>query len=52
MPSREFYSYGTGGYESLSTPFTVSSAATPEPSSLILAGSGFLGMFFARKRFV
>jgi hypothetical protein len=49
-PSQEFYNFSSPtGYESLSTPFTVA-AATPEPTSLMLLGSGIASLPFFRRR--
>jgi hypothetical protein len=48
-PSQEFYDYySPTGYENLSTPFTV--AATPEPTTLMLLGSGIASLPFFRRR--
>ena len=51
-PSQEFYNYSTNGYQNLTTPFTVTPfvAATPEPTSLVLVGSGLLGVYYRFKR--
>jgi PEP-CTERM motif len=46
--SQEFFAYTNAGYENLSTPFTV--AATPEPSSLMLLGSGIASLRLLRRR--
>ena len=46
-----FYNYTADGYNNLSTPFTIESSATPEPSTLLMMGSGILGLAgLARKR--
>ena len=51
-PPQEFYGFFGNGNESLSTPFTVTPfvAATPEPTSLVLVGSGLLGIYHRFKR--
>jgi len=50
-PSQYFYNYTADGYNNLSTPFTIESSATPEPSTLLMMGSGILGLAgLARKR--
>jgi hypothetical protein len=47
-PSQEFFSYGTFGYQNLSTPFTVT--PTPEPSSACLLLSAGLAALAGIKR--
>ena len=54
-PSIYFYNYGDHGEEYLTTPFTVTSrgdapASTPEPSSVLLLGSGVFGLGFYLKK--
>jgi hypothetical protein len=46
-PSQYFFSWGTNGYENLSTPFTVTatpSAAVPEPGAVVLLIAMLLGI--------